>query len=154
MSTDVLQPMQSELMNRQLVVASSSHRTSMSIHTVCIWQHWFQRVHKGWKNTAWQGACHIPVHVYKGLEEDPTQTSTVPFLKCCCSSLLSPQPFHLKENHLSLKDRQKESILGWSWNGAQATCGAASRTPRPPQHRVALGGCQPNSAIGGSKSKL
>ena len=53
MSTYVLQPRQSELMNRQLVVASSSHRTSMTIHTVCIWQPWFQRVHKGWKNTAW-----------------------------------------------------------------------------------------------------
>ena len=54
MSRDVLQPRQSELMNRQLLVASSSHRTSMSIHTVCIWQPSFQRVHKGWKNTAWQ----------------------------------------------------------------------------------------------------
>ena len=37
MSTYVLQPRQSELMNRQLVVASSSHRTSMMIHTVCNW---------------------------------------------------------------------------------------------------------------------
>ena len=36
MSRDVLQPRQRELMNRELVVASSSHRTSMSIHTVCI----------------------------------------------------------------------------------------------------------------------
>ena len=53
MSTYILQPRQSELMNRQLVVASSSHRTSMTIHTVCIWQPWFQRVHQGWKNTAW-----------------------------------------------------------------------------------------------------
>ena len=42
-----------------------------TIHTVCIWQPWFQRVHKGWTNTA----------------------------------------FHLKESHLSLKDRQRSRSL-------------------------------------------
>ena len=36
MSRDVLQHRQRELMNRQLEVASSYHRTSMTIHTVCI----------------------------------------------------------------------------------------------------------------------
>ncbi len=61
MSRDVLQPRQSGLMNRQLELASSYHRTSMTIHTVWIWHPWFQRVHKGWTNTTWQGACHIPV---------------------------------------------------------------------------------------------
>ena len=49
--------------------------------------------------------------LYKGLEEYPTQTTTVCLLKCRCSSLLSPQPFHLKENNLSLKDRQKSRSL-------------------------------------------
>ena len=111
MSRDVLQPRQSELMNRQLVVASSSHRTSMSIHTVCIWQPSFQRVHKGWKNTAWQAHILDPLFLYKGLEEDPTQMSTVSPLKCRCSSLLSPQPLHLKENHLSPKDRKMSRSL-------------------------------------------
>ena len=111
MSRDVLQPRQSELMNRQLVVASSSHRTSMSIHTVCIWKPSFQRVHKGWKNTAWQAHILDPLFRYRGLEEDPTQMTTVPLLKCRCSSLLSPQPLHLKENHLSLKDRKMSRSL-------------------------------------------
>ena len=127
----------------------------MSIHTVCISQPSFQRVHKGWKNTAWQAHILDPLFLYRGLEEDPTQMTTVPLLKCRCSSLLSPQPLHLKENHLSLKDRKmSRSLVEVFKTGAQSTCGVASRTPRPPQHRVALGGCQPNSVIVGSKSKL
>ena len=90
MSTDVLQPGQSELMSRQLVVPSSSHRTSISIHTVCIWQPSFQRVHTGWKNTAWQAQILDPLFLYKCLEEDPTQilylswNAVVPL--CCLPS--------------------------------------------------------------------
>ena len=111
MSRDVLQPRKRELMNRELVVASSSHRTSMSIHTVCIWQPWFQRVHKGWKNTAWQAHILDPLFLYKGLEEHPTQMTTVPLLKCRCSYLFSPQPLPHKENHLSLKDSKMSRSL-------------------------------------------
>ena len=51
--------------------------------------------------------------LYKGLEEGPTQMTTVPLLKYRCSSLFSPQPLHLKENHLSLKDRKMiRSLVG------------------------------------------
>ena len=37
--------------------------------------------------------------------------ATVPLLKSRRSSLESPQPFHLKESHLSLKDRQRSRSL-------------------------------------------
>ena len=151
MSRDVLQPRKSELMNRQLVVAYSSHRTSMTIHTVCIWHPWFQRVHKGWKNTAWQGACHNPVQGF-GRRSHTNNYCTSPEMLLFLF-VVSPAISHQREPYEPQRSPNK-SILRWSWNGAQATCGVACRTPRPTQHRVALGGCQPNSAVGGSKSKL
>ena len=150
-STDALPPRQSELMSRQLVIASSSHRTSMTIHTVCIWQPIFQRIHKGWKKTKWQGAYHIPVQRF-GRISHTNNYCTSPEMSL---SLFVVSPAISPQREPSEPQRSpKESIIGWSWNGAQATCSVACGTPRPPQHRVALGGCQPNSAIGGSKSKL
>ena len=64
-----------------------------------------------------RGTLHGKVHVifeYKGVEEDPTQMATVPVLIWRYSALYSPQTFHLKENHLSLKDRQRSrSLVGF-----------------------------------------
>ena len=138
-------------MNSQLEMASSYNRTSMAIHTVCIWQPWFQRVHKGWTNTAWQGACHIPVQG-RGRRSHTNGCCTSPDMPLFLF-VVSLAISHLREPPEPQRS-PKESTPGWIWHRAQATCGVASWTPGPPQHCVALGGCQPNSSIGGSKTKL
>ena len=138
-------------MNRQLEVASSYHRTSMTIHTVCIWQPWFQRVYKWWTNTAWQGACHIPVQGC-GIRSHTNGYCTspdMPLFSFVVTLSISPQ-----REPPEPQRSPKESIPGWIWHGTQATHSVASRTPGVPQHCVALGGRQPNSYIGWSKTKL
>lgn len=53
---------------------------------------------------------HETTHIIfqcKKAEEDPAPAVSVPLLKSRQVSLKSPHPFHMKESHLSLKDRQK-----------------------------------------------
>ena len=108
MSTYVLQPRQSELESIQLVVASSSHQPRWRFtQFVLDYLDFKEYINDG---RTLHGKAHI-IFLYKGLEEDPTQTTTVLLLKCRCSSLLSPKSFHLKENHRSLKDRQRSRSL-------------------------------------------
>ena len=60
--------------------------------------------------------------------------------------------YDFKENHMSLKDRQmSRSLVEVETEPKLPVVWLAE--PRPPQHRVALGGCQPSSVIVGSKSK-
>lgn len=58
------------------------------------------------------GTTHV-IFQYKYAEEVPASTVAVPLLKTRRASLESPQPFHTKESHLSLNDRQRSrSLIG------------------------------------------
>ncbi len=138
-------------MNRQLEAASSYQGTSMTNHTFCIWHPWFQRVHKRYTNTAWQGACHIPEQGC-GRRSHTNGYCTSPEMTLF-RFVVSPAISSQREPPEPQRSR-KESVPGWIWHWAQAICGVASRTSGPPQHCVVLGGCQSNSSIGGYKTKL
>ena len=149
MPRNILQQRQSELMNRQLELACPYHRTSMTIHTVCICQPWLHRVHKGWTNHCMaRRMSYSSTRVWRRSHTNGYGTSPeMPLFLFVVSSAISPQ-----REPPEPQRSPNEYIPGWIWHGARATCGGASRTTGPSQHCVALGGCQPNSFIGWSKT--